>query len=647
MTATALSLEAAGRIKRECLSVLARLAEQADRSAAEGAAGFFGPLADSLRRRAELIEQDLAVFGIFGEFKRGKSTLLNALLGREVSPVRVTPETAVLVEVRYGPTPSAEIEFLDGRTEAIDVARLAEFTGRKTNPENVKRVARARVRVPNEYLRRGLVVVDTPGLQDVGRIYSNIAEEFVRKADAAILVLTYPAVSLSELSFIAEAAAHLHKIFIVLNLWPEFWAQRETIRAEAAERLIERAKHQAGPAGVDRHADLTPERLKIHVVNAQAAFEASAAGDPAARAASLLPDFEAAFDRFLTAGKGLLVLTAGLRCAVANLSALLGFLELEAASLTEGGAKLDKHLADIAAERKRADEGTAALAAEIEHRCNELAVATARDKQEAVHAARSALDGALSEPAASPEALRSRAEQHVQAFNRRMAEINAGVEREVGELYRRVSEHLSKTMLEGFAAAGRPVTRLGGLLESLPAPQDAAELAAGPLARAVQGGAMMAGGLLGGMGLATLMAALSPFLPFAVPMGAILGALAGLAGGKPLARFLFRDRAMAAVRHDVRGRIDSLSQAAGEVEGRTNEFFISVSRTLADEVRRWVESYFRQLETVLRSGEAVRGPTAERRRGRLTEQIAGLRALEERLLELTAAVRQMHEQAVA
>ena len=54
---------------------------------------------------------------VAGEAKRGKSTLINALLGRAVLPTGVTPLTAVATTVRYGDDHRVQVRFSDGQTE--------------------------------------------------------------------------------------------------------------------------------------------------------------------------------------------------------------------------------------------------------------------------------------------------------------------------------------------------------------------------------------------------------------------------------------------------------------------------------------------------------------------------------------------------
>ncbi|MGH3172318.1 MAG: dynamin family protein, partial [Streptosporangiaceae bacterium] len=78
---------------------------------------------------------------VTGEAKRGKSTLVNALLGREVLPAGVTPLTAVTTTVRYGDDERAEVRFLDGHDEKHPLAALADLVTERGNPGNRRGIA--------------------------------------------------------------------------------------------------------------------------------------------------------------------------------------------------------------------------------------------------------------------------------------------------------------------------------------------------------------------------------------------------------------------------------------------------------------------------------------------------------------------------
>jgi hypothetical protein len=110
---------------------------------------------------ADRLQEGRFYVACVGQFKRGKSTLLNALLGACVLPVGVTPVTAVVTVVRYGPAPGARVR-MHGTWTDIPLDALAEFVAEERNPENAKQVEAVEVFAPSRLLETGMCLVDTP-----------------------------------------------------------------------------------------------------------------------------------------------------------------------------------------------------------------------------------------------------------------------------------------------------------------------------------------------------------------------------------------------------------------------------------------------------------------------------------------------------
>jgi hypothetical protein len=73
---------------------------------------------------------------VLGEFKRGKSTLINALLGREVLPTGALPLTSTVTIMRHGPRDRLLVRYRDGREAQHLVSDLARFVTEEQNPQN-------------------------------------------------------------------------------------------------------------------------------------------------------------------------------------------------------------------------------------------------------------------------------------------------------------------------------------------------------------------------------------------------------------------------------------------------------------------------------------------------------------------------------
>lgn len=80
---------------------------------------------------------------VVGEAKRGKSTLINALLGRQLLPVGVVPVTAVDTTVTQGAPERLEILFRDGRVDVLPLEQLGVYVDESRNPGNRLAVDRA------------------------------------------------------------------------------------------------------------------------------------------------------------------------------------------------------------------------------------------------------------------------------------------------------------------------------------------------------------------------------------------------------------------------------------------------------------------------------------------------------------------------
>ncbi len=184
-----------------------------------------------------------------GQFKRGKSTLLNALVGRAVLPTGVVPVTAVVTILRHGPGVEAHVTLLDGGRLTVDPATLAEYVSEAGNPGNRKGVAAVEVRLPSPLLERGLCLVDTPGIGSVFASNSETTRAFVPQVDAALVVVgADPPISGDELDLLQQVASGVEHVIVVLNKSDRVSDAESREAAEFALRVIERRiGRDAGP----------------------------------------------------------------------------------------------------------------------------------------------------------------------------------------------------------------------------------------------------------------------------------------------------------------------------------------------------------------------------------------------------------------
>jgi len=133
--------------------------EVAKISASAGAPDLTWPLAGLLEKGDKAI--DIAVVG---QFKSGKSSLVNSLIGLDILPVGVVPVTAIVTRIRYGILPKLIIQFTDGKELETSLDELPNFVTEKLNPENMKDVSQAIIDHPALEPFKNINLVDTPGL---------------------------------------------------------------------------------------------------------------------------------------------------------------------------------------------------------------------------------------------------------------------------------------------------------------------------------------------------------------------------------------------------------------------------------------------------------------------------------------------------
>jgi len=156
---------------------------------------------------------------VVGRFSRGKSTLMNAILGGDYLPTGIVPLTSVITTVRYGSRSQVVLHFRDsGLNREVPLQQLAEYVTQKGNPGNIKRIAWAEIQLPVEALRRGFFFVDTPGLGSPIIENTLTTERFLPQADAFILVTSYESpLSEEEDRILARIRNSDKKLFVVLN----------------------------------------------------------------------------------------------------------------------------------------------------------------------------------------------------------------------------------------------------------------------------------------------------------------------------------------------------------------------------------------------------------------------------------------------
>jgi len=186
---------------------LAEIAEQLDEDS----------IAADARQLAARIEEGRFFVACVGQFKRGKSTLLDALVGEHILPTGVLPVTNVPTVLRHGNARTARV-LIDAHWQSIRPEDLPQYVSEEHNHENRKRVEGVEVFLPSSLLASGMCLVDTPGIGSVFSANTDATRDFIPQIDATILVLgADPPISGEEMALIEAVAVNVDEILIVLN----------------------------------------------------------------------------------------------------------------------------------------------------------------------------------------------------------------------------------------------------------------------------------------------------------------------------------------------------------------------------------------------------------------------------------------------
>ena len=221
--------------------------------------------ASAARSIAERVSEGRFYVACIGQFKRGKSTLLNALIGHAVLPTAVVPVTAVPTIIRHGERPAARVRFQSAEWTDIPVSAVEEYVSEQKNPENAKGVAAVEIFVPSPLLESGMCFVDTPGLGSVFAGNTAATHAFIPHIDAAIFVIgADPPLSGDELQLVESVSREVHDLVFVLNKADRANAAERSAAVDFARRVLETRLKRTLPAifevsALDRLEQTGPE----------------------------------------------------------------------------------------------------------------------------------------------------------------------------------------------------------------------------------------------------------------------------------------------------------------------------------------------------------------------------------------------------
>jgi len=177
----------------------------------------------SLNRQIEacgnlLHQNQLIDVAILGQFKSGKSSFLNSLIGKTVLPVGVIPVTTTITRLQYGKRERAVVRHFDGRHTEVDIGTIEEFTSEAKNPANQENVEVVDLELPPLEKYAGLRLVDTPGLGSIFKYHMETSENWLPEVGTALLAISSDRpLAENDLQLIRELRRHTPKIVLLLT----------------------------------------------------------------------------------------------------------------------------------------------------------------------------------------------------------------------------------------------------------------------------------------------------------------------------------------------------------------------------------------------------------------------------------------------
>ncbi|MGD0232467.1 MAG: dynamin family protein [Syntrophorhabdales bacterium] len=177
----------------------------------------------SLRRHIDacqglFVQEQLIDVAILGQFKAGKSSFINSLIGQDILPVGVIPVTTVITRLHYEEKSGAMVTRFDGGRVDVPVDEVEQFISEEKNPANEKNVEVVDIALPVLARYPGLRLVDTPGLGSVFKYNTETSQEWLPQVGAAIVAVSADRpLSDNDLNLLSELARYTPKIILLLT----------------------------------------------------------------------------------------------------------------------------------------------------------------------------------------------------------------------------------------------------------------------------------------------------------------------------------------------------------------------------------------------------------------------------------------------
>lgn len=326
---------------------------------------------------------------VIGEFKRGKSTLINGLLGRQILPADPLPCSATLNRVTYDAVPHAQIKFKDGKTADIQVDQLEDYVTKLTDEsaETAATIEEAVVYYPLSYCKNNVDIIDTPGLND-DETMTAVTMSVIPKVDLSIMaVMALSPFGQYEKDFLENKlmSSSIGKIVFAVtrmdcvNEWDREKVLRH-IRKTIETHVKVKAKKVYGE-GTPEYEEYLKKLGKVKVIGISPiqAVMGKEKGDESLIRSSNYPEFERELERLLLEERGVIQLSvqaSAILSACAEIGKTLALRDqCSQMSLQDFQARYDeamKKFKAIRADRTRQEEKIDLAAKDVQARITDM-----------------------------------------------------------------------------------------------------------------------------------------------------------------------------------------------------------------------------------------------------------------------------------
>jgi small GTP-binding protein len=267
---------------------------------------------------------------ILGQFKRGKTTLINSLIGKEILPSSVVPLTSVVTILKYSEEVSCVVSMEDGSEKNIRIEELSDYVTEKGNPKNIRGVRCARIGYPSPFLEKGILLVDTPGVGSTFLHNTETTYEFLDHLDAALFLMSADVpISQVEKELLDTIKGSTQKIFFVLN-------KIDNLTPKEIEEIASFNKQVLEEMGFTVQ--------EIWPISAREALKAKTTNNDVQLSQSGLLNLEDALGSFLSLEKGKIVLNTTISKTKRVISQKLSQIAIERKTMEASGEELENKI---------------------------------------------------------------------------------------------------------------------------------------------------------------------------------------------------------------------------------------------------------------------------------------------------------------